>query len=283
MDRLTGIMENHRVKQMKNLLLQIQEHEVTALAAQSTYYLVLSFFPLLIFIITLVSYTPLLSEEVIYKLEPFLPDETFQLVIQNVRTILDARSGALLSKGMLVTLLLASNGVAALVRGINKAYGNSEKRPFWKGRGLAILLTLALALVISTSLLLLVFGQLIGNYMFDFLGLPDFFRNIWAGARVTVSLAAMVMVFTFFYKVSPNCKVTLKESLPGAVFATLGWWVLSHGFAFYVNNFGNYSVTYGSIGAIIVLLTWLYLSSVVIILGGEINAWRINEKTNARI
>lgn len=271
------MLEEPHVKQAKNLLDQIQEHEVTALAAQSTYYLVLSFFPFLIFIITMISYTPLLSEEIIYELEPFLPEETFQLVMDNIRSILNARSGALLSTGMLVTVFLASNGVAALLKGINKAYKNTEKRPYWKVRGMAVLLTLALALLISLSLLLLVFGQLIGNYVFDLLGLPELFKEIWEAARIVVSLAAMIIMFTVFYKVSPQQKVSIKESIPGAIFATIGWLVLSYGFAYYVNHFGNYSVTYGSIGAIIVLLTWLYLSSVVIILGGEINAWRINE------
>ncbi len=273
------LRQNPYVIQGKNLLTRIQEHEVTALAAQSTYYLVLSFFPFLIFIITVISYTPLLTEEIIYELEPFLPQETFLLVMDNVQKILETRSGALLSTGMLVTVFLASNGVAALVKGINKAYNSAERRPFWKVRGMAILLTLGLALLIILSLLLLVFGQLIGTYVFDMLGLPQLFRETWEAARIAVSLATMIIMFTFFYKVSPQEKVTLRQSLPGAIFATIGWLVLSFGFSYYVNNFGNYSVTYGSIGAIIVLLIWLYLSSVVIILGGEINAWRINENT----
>lgn len=271
------MLEEPHVKQAKNLLNQIQEHEVTALAAQSTYYLVLSFFPFLIFIITVISYTPLLSEEIIYELEPFLPEETFQLVMDNIRDILNARSGALLSTGMLMTVFLASNGVAALLKGINKAYKRTERRPYWKVRGMALLMTLALALLISLSLMLLVFGQLIGTYVFDMLGLPELFKEMWEAARMLVSLAVMIIMFTFFYKVSPQQKVTLKESLPGAIFATIGWLVISYGFSYYVNHFGNYSVTYGGIGAIIVLLIWLYLSSVIVILGGEINAWRINE------
>ncbi len=273
------ILEDPYAIQGKHLLARIQDHEITALAAQSTYYLVLSFFPFLIFIITIISYTPLLSEEIIYELEPLLPQVTFQLVMDNIQGILDNRSGALLSTGMLVTVFLGSNGVAALVKGINKAYKSEEKRPFWKVRGMAVLLTLAFVLLILISLLLLVFGQLIGTYVFDLLGLPELFKDMWGIARILVPLVAMIVMFTFFYKVSPQKKVSLRESLPGAVFATIGWLVLSYGFSYYVNHFGNYSVTYGSIGGIIVLLIWLYLSSVVIILGGEINAWRISENT----
>ncbi|MDW7670216.1 MAG: YihY/virulence factor BrkB family protein [Bacillota bacterium] len=268
---------NHPIMlQLKQLLQRIQENELTALAAQSTYYLVLSFFPFLIFLITLITYTPLLREDVLYDLRPFMPEETFDLILQNVRRTMQMRSGTLLSTGMLVTVFLASNGVAALLRGINKAYRSSEKRPFWKVRGMAVILTLVLALIILMSLLMLVFGQLIGNYLFDFLELPDVFRQVWEWARILVSLTVMILVFTIFYKVCPQEKVTLWESFPGAVFTTIGWLILSYGFSYYVNNFGNYSVTYGSIGAIIVLLTWLYLSSIMILLGGEINAWRIH-------
>ncbi len=273
------ILEDPYAIQGKHLLTRIQDHEVTALAAQTTYYLVLSFFPFLIFLITVISYTPLLSQEIIYELEPFLPDETFQLVMDNVQNILESRSGALLSTGMLLTVFLASNGVAALVKGINKAYKTDKKRPFWKARGMAVLLTLAFTLLILISLLLLVFGQLIGTYVFDFMGLPELFKDIWGLVRIVVPLASMIVMFTFFYKVGPQNKVTLRESLPGAIFSTIGWLVLSFGFSYYVNHFGNYTVTYGSIGGIIVLLIWLYLSSIVIILGGEINAWRISENT----
>lgn len=276
-------LHHPKILELKQLLTRIQENEVTALAAQSTYYLILSFFPFLIFLITLISYTPLLQEEMIYELRPFLPEQVFEMIIDNVRKIMEMNRRTLMSTGMFVTLFLASNGVAAILRGINKAYRDSEKRSFWKVRGMALILTLVLALIILMSLLLLVFGQIIGTYVFDLFGLPDLFRQAWEWARIAASLASLILVFTLFYKVSPQQKVTLMESLPGAVFTTLSWILLSYGFAYYVNNFGNYNVTYGSIGAIIVLLTWLYLSSIVILLGGEINAWRIKNNETKKV
>ena len=272
-------LKHPRIQGIRQLISRVQEDEITALAAQSTYYLVLSFFPFLIFVITLISYTPLVQDEVLYQIRPFLPEEAFQLVLENVNHIMGTRRGTLMSTGMLVTLFLASNGVAAMLRGINKAYQSTEKRPFWKVRGMAVLFTLILAVVILMSLMLLVFGHLIGTFVFQQLGVSELFRQVWEWARILSSLAGLILVFTIFYKVSPQEKVTLRDSLPGAVFSTIGWLVLSYGFAFYVNHFGNYNVTYGSIGAVIVLLTWLYLSSIVILLGGEINAWKYYGET----
>lgn len=264
--------------QLRHLASRVKENELTALAAQSTYYLILSFFPFLIFLITLISYTPLLQDDVLFELRPFLPEEAFQMVMRNVRQIIGMRSGTLMSTGMLTTVFLASNGVAAMLRGINKAYHSQEKRPFWKVRGMALLFTLALTLTILMALMMLVFGQLIGTFVFDLVELPDIVRIIWGWTRIGGSLAAMILVFTLLYRFSPNRQVTLRDSFPGAIFATISWLIMSYGFSYYVNHFGNYSVTYGSIGAIIILLVWLYLSSVVILLGAEINAWRMHEK-----
>jgi membrane protein len=267
-----------RVKELLLLKERVQENELTALAAQSTYYLVLSFFPFLIFLLTLISYTPLVQEDMLFEIRPFVPEETFALIMENIDNMLAARSGALLSSGMLVTIWLASNGMAAMLRGITKAFRDTERRPFWKVRGLAIVFTLAMGFLVILALLLVVFGQVIGEYVIDLLGMPTVFHQVWRYSRLVVALVSMVFVFTLFYRFGPNRKIQLQQSLPGAIFSTLGWLVLSYGFAFYVNNFGNYNVTYGSIAGVVILLVWLYLSSVIILLGGEINAWLI--KTN---
>ena len=273
MSWIQEILQSRRAKQGKMLLKRIKENEVTALAAQSTYYLILSFFPFLIFMITVISYTPILDEEVILQLRPFMPEEAFELVLSNVEGMLRARSGTLMSTGMIMTLFIASNGIAAMMRGVNKAYRSSENRPFWKVRGLAILFTIALTLLIVLSLLTLVFGEVIGTYVFEWIGISEFFKDVWQVSRIVITLVVMGLVFSAFYKFSPNVKVKFNETLPGAIFTTICWVLLSFGFAYYVNQFGNYTVTYGSIGAIIILLMWLYLSSIVALVGAEINGW----------
>ncbi|SDY78271.1 YihY/virulence factor BrkB family protein [Tindallia californiensis] len=273
MEWLREIRESRRAKEIKMLLRRIKENEVTALAAQSTYYLILSFFPFLIFLVTVISYTPLLDEEVILQLRPFMPEEAFEMVLSNVEDMLNARRGTLMSTGMITTLFIASNGVAAMIKGVNKAYRSAENRPFWKIRSLAVLFTIALSLLIVISLMTLVFGEVIGNYVFEWIGISEFFKDVWQVSRTALTLVVMVFVFSSFYKFSPNVTIKIKETLPGAVFTTVCWVLFSFGFAYYVNHFGRYTVTYGSIGAIIILLTWLYLSSIVALIGAEINGW----------
>ena len=272
------IRRSERFLAAKLLIERIKENEVTALAAQSTYYLILSFFPFLIFVITVISYTPLLDEAVILRLRPFMPEEAFNLVMRNVEQMLGARRGTLMSTGMLTTIFIASNGIAAMMRGVNKAYRSSENRPFWKVRGLAIIFTLALTLLIVLSLLTLVFGELIGNYVFEWAGISEFFKDVWDLTRIALTLLIMVLVFSSFYKFSPSISVRMKKTIPGAIFSTIGWILLSFGFAYYVNHFGQYTVTYGSIGAIIILLMWLYLSSIVALVGAEINGWYLERE-----
>lgn len=266
-------MKNHRGYQViTDFYLRFQEHEVPALGAQLTYYLLLAFFPFLIFILTLLSYTPITSEQALYDLSRLLPAEAFKVVKEVVRQTLSSSRQTLLSLGALFTIWASSNGINAVIHGINKAYDEKETRPFWKVRGMAIIFTIGLALVIILAFVLLVLGKQLGQALFAYAGDSALFMKSWQLYRFSIPLLVMLVVFIFFYRYAPNKKIGLRETIPGAVFSSLGWIVTSWVFSFYVNQFGNFTRTYGSIGGIIILLLWLYLSSMVILIGGEINA-----------
>jgi membrane protein len=173
---------------------------------------------------------------------------------------------------MLATIWAASNGVNAIIKGLNKAYDEEETRPFWIVRGISVISTLVLAVVILISMLTLVFGRIIGEYLFEWLNYPVAFPRIWSVLKLAIPLVAIFGVFMLMYQVTPNRRLTWRDVLPGSVFTTVGWIVSSLLFSFYVNHFGNYAKTYGSLGGIIVLLIWLYWSSIIVLLGGEINA-----------
>lgn len=251
---------------------RFQDDDVPALGAQLTYYLILSFFPFLIFVLTLVSYTPLTRDDLLSDLAFVLPTDAYILVRDIIDETVASSSQVLLSFGMLATIWAASKGVMAIIKGINKAYDEAENRPFWKVRLMAIVFMFVLVLVMMLALGMLIFGRAIGEYVFNLIALPNYFESVWGIIKYIVPIAAMILFFIFLYYTAPNRKMTIKEVIPGAIFTTLGWIITSLLFAFYVNNFGNYSRTYGSIGGIIALLLWLYISSVIIILGGEINA-----------
>lgn len=257
---------------LKQLYNRFQLHEVSALGAQMTYYLILAFFPFLIFLLTIVSYTPITSELILDDLSQFLAADTYEMIDQFIHDTFSTSNTSLLSLGMIGTIWASSNGFMGIIRGLNKAYEIEENRPFWKARGLSIIITFGLILVIILNFVLLIYGRLIGEYLFSFFIFSDSFTTIWNIAQFVVPLTTMVLVFVLMYKITPNKSLAFKEVMPGALFAMIGWVVLSFLFAYYVNNFGNYSQVYGSIGGIIVLLLWLYISSIIILIGGEINA-----------
>ncbi|QJC52970.1 YihY/virulence factor BrkB family protein [Paenibacillus albicereus] len=256
----------------KNLYARFQDDEVPALGAQLTYYLLLSFFPFLIFLVSLLGFLNLNGDELIADMIAIMPAEGGDTVRTILGEVSTGGSGALLSVGMIGTIWAASNGVNAIIKGLNKAYDEEEDRPFWKVRGLSLLATVVLAVVVILVVVLLVFGRGIGEFLFEWLSYPAGFEATWAIIRYVLPLAAMVLVFTLLYWITPNRRLTFRQALPGACFASLGWVVTSVAFSFYVSQFGNYTKTYGSLGGVIVLLVWLYLSSIIIVLGGEINA-----------
>ncbi len=263
---------NKNYEILKDFYQRFQEHEVPALGAQLTYYLILAFFPFLIFLLTLLSYTPFASQEALTGLSRFVPAETYKVVIEVLRQTLGSSRQTMLSLGALFTIWAASNGINAIIRGINKAYNESETRPFWKVRGMAIIFTIGLALVIILAFGLLVLGKLLGEILIIYLGYSELFLKSWQLYRFLLPLGVMLVVFMFFYRYAPNKKIRFRETIPGAIFSSLGWVITSWAFSFYVNQFANFTRTYGSIGGIMILLVWLYLSSMVILIGGEINA-----------
>jgi membrane protein len=261
---------------IKQLFVRYDEHEVSALGAQMTYYIVLAFFPFLLFVMTLISYTPITSEDILIHVKPFLATDAYVMIEDFVSGVLDGDNRTVLSFGMIGTIWASSTGVKAIIRGLNKAYDMIENRPFWKVRGIAILLTLGLGAVILISLAMLIFGQMIGDQLFKLLGYPANFKTTWNWGTYLVPLFIMFIVFIFMYRRIPNRQITFREALPGAAFSTLGWVITSILFAYYVNNWGHYTKIYGSIGGIIVLLIWLYISSIITLLGGEVNAALFN-------
>ncbi|MEW9095565.1 MAG: YihY/virulence factor BrkB family protein [Clostridiaceae bacterium] len=256
-----------------SLIKRIFDDEVPALASQLSYSLLLSFFPFLIFVTTLIGYSPIDSEFILREMSNILPDTAYQLVHSTIKEIFTIRSTNLMSFSIIFTIWTASSGFRSVIKGINKAYDEKEKRSLLRVTIISIVSTLGLGFLIILTIALLVFGNILGSFLIYKLGLSKFYNFIWNIIRYSIILVSMIFIFALIYRYIPSRKLSWKEVLPGAIFATLGWVIASIGFAFYVNNFANYSRLYGSIGAVIVLLTWLYITSMVIIIGGEINAF----------
>lgn len=264
---------NVRSSLLRLLWHRIEEDDIPGLSAQLAYFFLLSLFPLLIFIFTLLPYLPLPHHDILGGIKEFAPPDTMDLIEKNVNYVMSQKHGGLLSFGIIGTIWSASNGIHALVRAFNKAYNVKESRSFIVSRAMAIVLTIGMIIVFIVAVILPIFGKEIALFLFSQLGFTKEFPYVWNMLKLVVSALILFVIFTGLYWIAPNIRLRCRSAFPGAAFATVCWILSSYALSFYVRKFSDFSLTYGSIGAIIILLIWLYISGFIIILGGEINAF----------
>jgi membrane protein len=243
-------------------------------AAQLSYAFLFALFPFLLFLTTLLGYLPLpnLMEQILALLAAVLPGEVLHLIQDNIRTLVTTQHGGLLSFGIFAALWTAASALRVIIATANRAYGVQDRRPFWKVWGLALLFTLGLPLFLLASMSLLVFGPQLGGWMAAQIGLGALFQGLWNMLRWLVILVLLLVAMAPVYAWAPDVAHAWRWITPGAVFAILATLLTSLGFSSYVTHFGSYDATYGSLGAVMVLLTWMYLTGLFLLVGGEINA-----------
>lgn len=258
----------------KRIIHEIQKNNGAGRAAQLAYYLIFAVFPFLLFLATMLGYLPIpnLMDRIMDYLARLLPGDTATLVRDNIVQLVSDQKGGLLSFGILLTLWTASSAMVAIMDALNQSYDVEEGRPFWKVRGIAVLMTIGLSLFIICSMVLLLFGPQLGEWIASLVGLGTVFKVVWNILRWPVIVGLLIPAVAIIYYFAPDVEQRWKWITPGAIFTVVATIAVSLGFSFYVNNFGSYNKTYGSIGAVIVFLTWLYLSGFIILVGGEINA-----------
>lgn len=247
-----------------------------ATGTQLAFFLILSLFPFIIVLLNVLSYTSLVRAEVLGEMIYYLPFETQKIIGGFAMEIAETSSQGLLSIAAVLGIWTASSGLKHVIKAINRAYDYEETRSFIRLKIMSLLFTIGLLVLVTLVFLTLVFGELLGKKFFSLLGRTDIFVTLWAYMRIIIPILYMILIFALLYKFSPctsrRKQIKLSSTLPGAVFTTLGWMIISVFFSYYVNNFGRFAITYGSIVGVILLLIWLYISSVIIVLGGEINA-----------
>ena len=256
---------------LTNLMTKTRKDDVFALASQLAYYLVLSFFPFMLFLMTLVGFSKLSSNEILEGLSVMLPKSVLELTQSTIREVFDNQHTGLLGISILLMIWTSSSAFKAVIKSVNKAYNFKEDRTFIKLSIISILGILALASIIILALGMLVFGNVIGDYLKNTQSLYKIIIIIWNIFRYAFIFIVMIFIFVIIYIFAPAKKLTWKEVIPGAIFSTLGWVLVSFGFSFYIDNFSNYSRFYGSLGAVFILMTWLFIISIIFILGVEIN------------
>ncbi len=252
--------------------------DIVGRAAQLAYYFLLALFPALLFLTALIGLFPLQETipELMLNLRTVLPADALSLLEKYLDNVVKGSSGDILSLGLLGALWASSSGVTAIMESLNVVYSATETRPYWKVRLIAALLTIGLAGFIIASTTLVLYGARIGEWIADFVGMGWLFVIAWNVLQWPVAVFLMLFALAVIYYVCPDVEHDWRWVTPGSVCAVSLWLGVSLGFKAYVENFSNYNAAYGSIAGVIVLMLWLYLTGVVMLLGGEINA-RIEE------
>jgi membrane protein len=258
---------------VKNTGTDVMQNHTMAFAAGLSYYFVLSLFPALIALAAVAGFLPVphLFDQLLNLMSRYIPPDSMGLVRHILNDVLSSHRGALLSFGLLASLWTASSGFSNMIEALNVAYNVPETRPFWKTRGLALVMTFGVGGLLVVALCLMLVGPEFGNWMAGVLHVSFLWARIWPVVRWVVSSAFIVLAVECIYLLGPNVKQRFAHTLVGAVVAVLAWLALSYGLGVYFQRFANLNRTYGALGGVVALLTWLYWSSFVILIGAEIN------------
>ena len=262
---------------LKRVWQQINEDDIWGRAAQLSYYFLLALFPLLLFLVTLFGYFASASSQLRTGLLTYLgtvvPSSAVDLIRATLDEISQGKGGGKLSFGLLAALWAASNGMGAITQTLNVAYDVEETRSWLKVRLISIGLTIFLAVLIISALVLVLYGGKIVDLIAAMADLTDTFRILWKALQWPIVLGFLLIGFGTIYYFAPNLRErTWRWITPGSVVAVVLWLLVSFAFRAYLHFFNSYSATYGSLGALIILMLWFYLTGIAILVGGEINS-----------
>ncbi len=261
----------------KRVWADIGKDDILGRAAQLSYYFLLALFPLLLFLMSVIglilgSETGL-RHSLFNYLGKVLPSSASELVSTTVFEVSSASGGGKISFGILAALWAASNGMGAISESLNVAYHVKETRPWWKQRLIAVGLTVALAVLIITALVIVLYGGKIADGLANSYGLGGGFTFAWKLLQWPIVLVFLFFAFALIYYWAPDLEdQDWRWITPGSLVAVVLWLLVSFGFRLYLNYFNSYSKTYGSLGAVIILMLWFYFTGAAILIGGEVNS-----------
>jgi membrane protein len=265
---------------------EIQDDDVFGRAAQLSYYFLLALFPLLMFLTSVIGLVlgsgTGLRHSLFSYLSKVLPSSAFQLVDSTVYEVTAASSGGKVAFGILAALWAASAGMGAITDALNVAYDVKETRPWWRRRLIAVGLTIALSVVVISALVMVLYGGRIADYLALNYNGGSALAMGWKILVWPIVLVFMLLAFALIYFFAPDVREAKWAWItPGSVVGVATWLLVSFGFRLYLHFFDSYSKTYGSLGAVIVLMLWLYFTGAAILIGGEVNSEIENKEAEA--
>jgi membrane protein len=276
----TGCPENARRSDLswpeivRDTLREVNDDRCTGLAAQLAFYFLLALFPALMFAAALVGYLPLgnLLSKLLAELGAVAPPQLVTLLRAQLEAITTDTRRSLLTLGVLGAVWSSSAAFASLIDALNQAFDVEERRPWWRRRILAILLTVSLVTLVLAGMAGLLIGPDLGARVAVALGVRPLAASAWAVTRWPLTVLSAIATVDLIYHFAPNRSSRWTWITPGGVLATVLWIVSSLCFKYYVSHFGHYTATYGAIGGAIVTMLWLYVSALALLVGAELNA-----------
>ena len=263
----------------------INNKHTLQMAAALSYYFVMSLFPALILLSAILAYFrgPDLLNQAYLLMGGFVPRDTMSLLEKVMADVISPNRGAFLSFGILGTLWAASGGFSATIEALNIAYEVEENRPFWKTRPLAIWLTMIIGLLLLTALGVMIVGPRFGEWLAGRMHLSWLFAIVWPYVHWVVAVGFTVLSVEMLYYMAPNVKQRFLSTLPGAILSVACWIGLSYALGLYFRSFANFNKTYGTMGAAVALMVWLYWTGFFMLVGAELNCQLAKETSKGKI
>lgn len=260
------------LKNCKEIWNKYVEDEITVYAAQASFFMIISFFPFVMLLLTLIQFIPAINKsDLLALLVRLMPDLLDSLVVSIIDDLYIKSPGTILSVSAFLALWSSARGMMSIERGLNRIYGTPEKRKYLIRRLLCSFYTFIFMIVCIVSLVLLVFGTAIQN---AFVRLFPFLQAITKhliSFRSILAVVLFLLCFVGLYTILPKKKQNPWNQIPGAIFTAIGWLLFSYLFSLYFTNFSNFSYMYGSLAAIVLLMLWLYFSICILFIGAELN------------
>ncbi len=259
------------IQRIRFFATKLREDSVSAFAAQAAFFIILSFFPFVMFLLTLLSYLPISPENLRTSVSGIFPETINNILNTILSELVEASSGTVLSITVLAALWSASRGMLALVRGFNAVYQHKETRNYFLIRGVSTLYTLGFALLLIVTLVLLVFGNRLYEFVISVFPPLGNLALIIMSIRFLVTMAVLTLFFLLMYLVVPNRKSSILKELPGSVLTAGGWLGCSFLFSVYIDAMDGHSYTYGSLTTLAICMLWLYFCMYILFIGAEVN------------
>ena len=263
----------------KEMFYRVMYDEISLLSANLSYYFILSLFPMLIVALALTPYQQFLLE----KIQSYAPGDLGDYLFDMISEVLNNKNNTIITVGIVFTLWSASSGIYGIIIAFNNAFRVRDGRIWIVTKLISVILTALFLVGMFLALALIVFGKQLTYILFHKFNLDEGYYNLWSVLNSSLPVLFIFLIFVFLYTMGPNLKLKAISIIPGTIFATISWIIVSKLFGYYIDHFSSYIKTYGTIGAFMAFILWLYITGYILIIGAEINAIFHNYKVEHRV